>query len=62
MKEGESLDLTLEENLMLEEPFEEPERKGDKKLPPPKLEPPPKELKYRSLMILTDTHSLLALN
>jgi hypothetical protein len=26
-KEGESLDLTLEESLMLEEPFEEPERK-----------------------------------
>jgi hypothetical protein len=24
-KEGESLDLILEENLMLEEPFEEPE-------------------------------------
>jgi hypothetical protein len=41
VKEGESLDLTLEENLMLEEPFEEPERKGDKKLPPPELKPLP---------------------
>jgi hypothetical protein len=34
---------------MLKEPFEEPERKGDEKLPPPELKPLPKELKYRFL-------------
>jgi hypothetical protein len=46
-EEGESLYLTLEEDLMLEEPFEEPERKGDEKLPPPEVKPIPKEQKYR---------------
>jgi hypothetical protein len=34
---------------MLEEPFEEPEWKGDEKLPRPELKPLPKELKYRFL-------------
>jgi hypothetical protein len=46
---------------MLKEPFEEPKRKGDEKLPPPKLKPLPIELKYRFLDD-TDTLSLLALN
>jgi hypothetical protein len=46
-KEGESLDLTLHEDLMLKEPYEEPKRKGDEELPPPELKPLPKELKYR---------------
>jgi hypothetical protein len=43
---------------MLKEPYEEPERKGVEKLPPPKLKPLPKELKYR---FLDDTNKYLVI-
>ena len=42
-------DLELEEDLILEESYEEPKRKSDEEIPSPELKPLPKDLKYRFL-------------